>query len=108
MAWIELSSCEKKEKKKNYSLSIEEKREIVAIGPDELCTQKMLFVECEVVSSSSSSAVTEAHLVQVVPRSQEVTMGQVGGCWAHVRWGQLVTGRSCPVELSTNLRNVSQ
>ena len=65
MAWIELSSCEKKEKKKNYSLSIEEKREIVAIGPDELCTQKMLFVECEVVSSSSSSAVAEAHLVQV-------------------------------------------
>ena len=65
MAWIELSSCDKKEKKKNYSLSIEEKREIVAIGPDELCTQKMLFVECEVVSSSSSSGVAEAHLVQV-------------------------------------------
>ena len=46
-------------------MSIEEKRKIVAIGPDELCTQKMLFVECEVVSSSSSSAVAEAHLVQV-------------------------------------------
>ena len=81
------------------SLSIEEKREIVAIGPDELCTQKMLFVECEVVSSSSSSAVTEAHLVQVVPRSQELTMGQVGGCWAHVRgrsvghWAEL-SGRA--------------
>ena len=46
-------------------MSIEEKRKIVAIGPDEVCTQKMLFVECEVVSSSSSSGVAEAHLVQV-------------------------------------------
>ena len=60
--------------KNKVSLSIEEKRKIVAIGPDELCTQKMLFVECEVVSSSSSSGVAEAHLVQVpaIPAGPQV------------------------------------